>query len=598
MYSLQTLPIELVHRIFDQLDIQTIIFSIRSTCKLLYAITNTYNRCALNFRYTSKSDLLLMSLIIDPKNVISLTLSDENETHSEIRFMFSHFHIDQFTRLRSLTLSNIKYDDLEKFQKHIMNYPLKRFSISSNILDSTKIATSISFILSHHNLREFEFDGSEQILNEIQWPVSCRLEHATIAQWYSWSTVYFVLSHLPFLRALVLKDDSAGVSFKHSIITQYDIKQLCHLSSLSLNSRYNLTTDNIQSLLVHLPMLTHLRLIGLQHLSDIFLFDGFQWENFIEKKLSALKKFEFWFRKQLNPHEDNTTVESIISTFRTSFWLKTKGWFVKCDHVENRYGQQLYLYSTTICQDSFDYLNGENTILRSATNNMNNHSAVIINTQRLSLDLNKYISNDTQQNTNGTTQYLFQNVRELTLMIGSHWPMRSIKYLSTILNLSNLQIICLHCKHRSHIETHGLDAVIGTLFKYTLNLRSFQINCNNFQTMLSMSLNDICLKLPHHIKHLATDIINMNDAKMILERAEHLSNVTFYRRDTYSFADEINIWLRQHASDSICKVGRDFRFSSYNDELHFPVHIWLNNSLHKQSNTPVSEKRVKRTHYT
>ncbi|CAF5184366.1 unnamed protein product, partial [Rotaria magnacalcarata] len=164
MYSLQTLPIELVHRIFDQLDIQTIIFSIRSTCKLLYAITNTYNRCALNFRYTSKSDLLLMSLIIDPKNVISLTLSDENETHSEIRFMFSHFHIDQFTRLRSLTLSNIKYDDLEKFQKHIMNYPLKRFSISSNILDSTKIATSISFILSHHNLREFEFDGSEQIL--------------------------------------------------------------------------------------------------------------------------------------------------------------------------------------------------------------------------------------------------------------------------------------------------------------------------------------------------------------------------------------------------------------------------------------------------
>ncbi|CAF2902963.1 unnamed protein product, partial [Rotaria sp. Silwood2] len=554
IYSLQTLPIELIHRIFDQLDIQTIIFSIRSACKLFYSITNTYNRYALVFRYMSKSDLLLIARIIDPKNVISLTLSDENETHSEIQFFFSHFHIDQFIRLRSLTLFYIEYEDLEKFQKHIMKYPLKKFSISSNVLGSNNIATSLSAILSYHDFQKFEFDGSENILNEIQWPVSCGLEHVTIAQWYSWSTVYFVLSHLPFLRTLVLKDDSAGISFKETIVTQYDIKQLCHLSSLSLNSRYNITTNNMRSLLVHLRMLTHLRLIGQQPLTDSLLFDGFQWENIIETKLPSLNKFEFWFSKHLYHYEDVTAVESIMTSFQTSFWLETKCWFVKCDYVENKYCRQLYLYSTPIYRYSFDYLDGENTILYSTTNNINNNATIIVNTQRLSLDLNKLMTKDIQQNTNRKMQYLFQNVRELTLMIGHQWSMGSIEYLSRILNLSNLEIICLHCQHGSKVDTHGLDAEMDTLFKHTSNLRSFQMNCNNFERMASISLNGICLKLPSFIKHLSTDIMHMSDAKMILERVEHLSSVTFYRHDPYDFANEIIIWLRQHERDSVCKV--------------------------------------------
>ena len=41
---LSTLPIELVYRILDNLDILTILFSLRNVCTRLNAITDTYHR--------------------------------------------------------------------------------------------------------------------------------------------------------------------------------------------------------------------------------------------------------------------------------------------------------------------------------------------------------------------------------------------------------------------------------------------------------------------------------------------------------------------------------------------------------------------------
>lgn len=46
--SLLTLPIEILHRIYDRLDIQTILFSLRNTCQRLKAVVNSYNRCILD----------------------------------------------------------------------------------------------------------------------------------------------------------------------------------------------------------------------------------------------------------------------------------------------------------------------------------------------------------------------------------------------------------------------------------------------------------------------------------------------------------------------------------------------------------------------
>ncbi|CAF3585627.1 unnamed protein product [Rotaria sp. Silwood1] len=339
---LQILPIELVHRIFDYLNVETIVFSIRSLCKWFYSIANAYDCYKLDFRYMSKSDLLLMVRIIDPKNVISLILSDEKKSRNQIRFFLSHLRIDQFIRLRSLTLIDVKYEDLDEFQQHIMKYSLTTFSISPryNGIDNIRLLSSI---ISCSDLRKFEFKGYDYILNGIKWPKSCRLEHMTICYEFNWRTFYSILNHLPHLRTL----------------------------------------------------------------------------------------------------------------------------------------------------------------------------------------------------TNPITNYLFPNVTELTLMIDKQWPIDSIEHLSTILNLSNLQTLHLNFQCECKFAVN-LDVEIDTLFKRACNLRSVQINCNDSERMKLITLNAICLKLPRHIKHLDTDITYVNDAKLILEGAEHLSNVTFRHSDAISTSNEHN----------------------------------------------------------
>ncbi|CAF1479182.1 unnamed protein product [Rotaria magnacalcarata] len=132
--NLETLPVEPIHRIFDALDSETILFSIRFVYKRLYSSADVYNQYKLDFRYLSKSDLPLLARIIDPKNVVSLMISDEIETYGQIGLFLSHFRLHEFIRLDSLTLIKVKDKDLDTIQKYIKKHTLTTISISSILL--------------------------------------------------------------------------------------------------------------------------------------------------------------------------------------------------------------------------------------------------------------------------------------------------------------------------------------------------------------------------------------------------------------------------------------------------------------------------------
>ncbi|CAF3691677.1 unnamed protein product [Rotaria sp. Silwood1] len=357
----------------------------------------------------SKSDLLLVARIIDPKNVISIMLSDEMEMSGQIRSFLFHFRIDQFIRLRSLILMNVEDEDLDKFQKHIMKYPLTTFSISHRYYGIDNIRSLLSSIISPNHLRKFKFEGSNNILNEIQWPISCRLEHLTIGYECNWNTVYSILSHLPCLRTLILQDFYNN-QFDEIIVTYAHIIQSSHLTSLSLNISSEITINDIESFLSLLPMLTHLRLIGQTPFTDTLLFDGSRWENFIQTKLLLLNKFEFWFTCYALDNQDCPTVESLIVPFRTPFWLELKHWFVKCDYEYNR---KFHLYSIPIFQDNFYYPHRGATILHSTLNTVDNHATIIVNVHRLSLELSRITDESIQQHVRMTLyfqiDYFFSN---------------------------------------------------------------------------------------------------------------------------------------------------------------------------------------------
>jgi hypothetical protein len=120
----------LFYRIFDHLDVLTIIRSLGRVCLQLYSTTNTYNRYELDFTLISKWDIKLIASRIRPENVISITLlGDDEDTSSLISLFYSRFDIRQFNRLRSLTLHKINSTVLDHFLQNVTAFFLMSLSI-------------------------------------------------------------------------------------------------------------------------------------------------------------------------------------------------------------------------------------------------------------------------------------------------------------------------------------------------------------------------------------------------------------------------------------------------------------------------------------
>ncbi|CAF5161101.1 unnamed protein product, partial [Rotaria magnacalcarata] len=148
----------------------------------------------------------------------------------------------------------------------------------------------------------------------------------TIVYKCSWYTVYFIITHSPNLRTLVLKDfwkDDDDES-DDNIVAKSDTEQCTHLTSFSLYIRYDLTMNDVEPMFRLLLGLKHLRLFSWISRTDPSLFGGHRWENFIETKSPLLKQFDFSLTRLALENEDCFTVESLIASFRTPFWLETK----------------------------------------------------------------------------------------------------------------------------------------------------------------------------------------------------------------------------------------------------------------------------------
>ncbi|CAF1366845.1 unnamed protein product, partial [Rotaria sordida] len=411
---LETLPAEVLHRIYDELDAETILFSIRCVSKRLYSITNNYNRYRLDFHYMSISNIRVMARIIDPKNVISLTLSDEEESYGEISLFLSHFHLDQFIRLRSLTLINLRDRDADLFENYINKCCLTTVSISFDYPYPKNIKQLLTSIVSLNGLRKLELACEDRILDDLQWPIQCRVENLTISGRCKWNIIYFILNHSPYLRTLVLKLFDIGES-DENIVTQSDVKQFNNLVSLSLYIRSRIKISDIYSILTFLPNLTHLRLSGWIAEDNLSSCNGHQWANLIQTKLPLLKQFEFHFSHQARANQDCTIMESLIESFRTPFWLENNSWIVKydyeCDedilngrqivisfsrdHADLAYGSRVY--TIPVFQNDFDYSNRQIRVINSILNTIDKNEPIVVNSYKLTIDVNRMMTENIQE---------------------------------------------------------------------------------------------------------------------------------------------------------------------------------------------------------
>jgi hypothetical protein len=127
------LPVELFHILFQNCWALEILFIFSDITDYVNTILASYSVCRLNLKSIRKSYFDLICHRIRPEQVILLILSDQNDTPGQSELFLSYFQIEQFTRLRSLTLIEMERDSL--------------FSILPNLHDL-------------HQLRSFSFDPS------------------------------------------------------------------------------------------------------------------------------------------------------------------------------------------------------------------------------------------------------------------------------------------------------------------------------------------------------------------------------------------------------------------------------------------------------
>ncbi|CAF4120640.1 unnamed protein product [Adineta steineri] len=478
----------------------------------------------------SISDLRILARLIHPKNIISLILSNEQQTAHQIKYFLHDFRIDKFSQLRSLTLIDIHDDNLDQFQKYIMG--------------SSLITLSISF-------GSYSLQSVDKLLLAIS---SCKLKNLIMLGACRWDLAYIIVSNLSYLRKLVLKN-LRKERFVGDTIIMPDIIQYSYLTSLSLDVLYGIEMDYVESILILCHGLQYLRVFGSTYGTDLSLCDGYRWEHLIATRLPLLKQFEFSFTYCIRENQASPTIEMLIKPFRTPFWRYIKQWFVECDCKSNTQNRKFHLYSIPIVRDEFDYFNEQDKILNSTLKIIDNNKPIIFYTHQLTLCLDRMMTENIQDKANVTAKHLFRNVTDLTLIINQQWPIDSIKYLSTIVNLSNLDKICLNFQCKCDF-VRSLDAEMRVLFKRAWSLRSLQIMCRNPTAITWITSNAISLELPHHIKEFDIEVRHLGHTKIILERNKHLSRVTF--RTHYccgeKLANEIIKWLSDIGRSYVCKL--------------------------------------------
>ncbi|CAF0939239.1 unnamed protein product [Adineta ricciae] len=588
--SLETLPTEILHQIYDELDSETIVFSMRIVSKRFYSITNVYNRLQLDFRYISKSHMRMMARLIDPQNVISLTLADVEETSGQIQLFLSHFSTDRFIRLHSLTLTYLNDEELDQFAKLIQKSSLRTVSISFMDPESNQAKQFLTSILVRETLRTLKLGNGDWVINGTRWPKRCKLQNMIIFRGCDWDIAHFIVKCSSNLRKLtvrcILKYD-----IDKTITLLPDMKPCNHLSYLSLCVTTDLTIEDVEVFLGLFPKLTYLELACLKDGANYSLFDGRRWEDFIQTKLPLLDQIKLDLVCSVRGIGENVpTVESLIAPFRSLFWKKVKHLVVNCDEeYENDY-HKFHLYSTPRSREEFDYSHRRKTIVKSISNIADYNQPIIINTKKLTLDLNPTTNTSIQENTSLTRPYIFQKVTELELLIEQEWPINAIKHLSTMVNLLTLQTICLNFKSDCNFIV-SLDTEVKALFEQTLNLRSIRIICNDdigmqvfvrdySEKLMFITRNSIALNLPRHIKTLDIEVKDVEDAKTVLEHNKYLARVTFrpiYRGERFS--DGIAEWMKNmNRDDTLRNDWGVFCGCDACDSIK-AVHLWLYNKL-------------------
>jgi hypothetical protein len=231
----------------------------------------------LDFKATSKADFRLICHLVDPCQVKSLTLSEQDINYEQVLLFNSWFGVKIFTQLRSLTLIAIRESRLRDILKLIDISSLISFSLyikEYKQYNHDLTATYLNSVFIRSKLQKLVLNIHQDRMGSIDWNYGPEIEHLEIGSCIDFHQISVILRCKLRLKTFITGCHSSKENLQY---IKFDLhQQLTKLSLTNLNIRF----DDFERILVSMPSLTYLKLIGHGHFAD-----GHRWEQIIQKNL-------------------------------------------------------------------------------------------------------------------------------------------------------------------------------------------------------------------------------------------------------------------------------------------------------------------------
>ncbi|CAF1418940.1 unnamed protein product [Adineta steineri] len=201
------LPVEIHHCIFDDLDVHTIISSVRCVCKQLRDIVNSYDRFKFKFTSAERSYLKVLSRLVKPSDAISLDLVGGSAGHGCIEVFLQNFNISHFNRFRALTLSQVTNVEIAQLLPNVTANSVISLTVNILGLENNEIFSVIFQFIIQANLQKLDLSASTYSRRaiEIPWPNQNTLEQLTIGS-CSYDAYRIILHNSHRLRKMVIEN--------------------------------------------------------------------------------------------------------------------------------------------------------------------------------------------------------------------------------------------------------------------------------------------------------------------------------------------------------------------------------------------------------
>ena len=328
--SLELFSTELLFEVFEYLSPNDLFRSFLNLNNRLNDILYSYP-LRLDGQSMSRLEFDYVCSHLQPKQVISLRLSDET-VPNQVNIFKDYFPLfkDQFLRLRSVALFQL-FDHPIDLPSSVQFLEIRKYDIYQNFgFDFTPLLERQSKVLIRLKIDRIG------LLNYVRTPFPA-LTHlkidggcapdidSYISRFNQYKNVdatsIFQRMGSP-ITHLYLFVDSENLQMK------IDLHQFSHcLTNLTLHLPENclVSYQSFEQYLNQLHQLTHLTLEATGR-SD--LIDGQRWESFLSK--TQIQKFHFRFEIPDDYLDIDQNRSELLHSFRSSFWLKEKQWYVEC----------------------------------------------------------------------------------------------------------------------------------------------------------------------------------------------------------------------------------------------------------------------------